>query len=463
MLHLSLSQAAAAMGALGDIEPAQDVRVAGVCSDSRIVKPGELFFCLGGESFDGHEFAGKAVDAGACGVVASRPLPEIAGRAPVLMVRDVLEALGALGGAWRTVAQSTVVAVTGSAGKTTVKEMLYGMLARVGTTTRNYKNHNNQIGVPRCMLGMDGTERFWVLELGISLPQDMDELGAMVRPDVAVINNIGPAHLEGLGGLEGVADHKTRLLNYLPENGRAFACVDYPLLWKLAAERAPGVVGFTAKGGEVPYAGEYLGPGDKGQGRFRLDLDGELVEFEAPFTGAYFAENMIAAAAVAHSLGAEAVDIVGGILDAGVPEHRFQVIDAGAWTVVDDAYNANPLSMRCSVENTAEMAENGELVLVLGDMLELGSGAADLHRELGGHIAAAKPRAVFWQGGHAADVEAGLGGASAFTRIYEPNDLAANLKDMGISGGVVLIKGSRSCKMERYLGEFMGDREGGLG
>ena len=456
-MNMSLSQAASAMGALGDIHDGQDVRVTGVCSDSRTVRAGDLFFCLGGESFDGHEFAAAAVDAGAAGIVASRPLPEVMDRASVLMVHDVLAALGALGAAWRSAAKATVVAVTGSAGKTTVKEMLYGMLARVGETGRNYKNHNNQLGVPRCMLGLSGEEKFWVIELGISLPHDMDELAAMVRPDVAVVNNIGPAHLEGLGGIEGVADHKTRLFNYLGEGGKAYACVDYPELWERAAVRAQNLTGFTSHGAEAPYAGEYLGPAGKGKGRFRLDLAGEAVEFEAPFTGAYFAENMIAAAAVAHGLGASAVDVVGGILDAGVPEHRFQVIEAGAWTVVDDAYNANPLSMRRSVENAAEMAGEGGLVLVLGDMLELGEGAARLHRELGERLAAARPMVVFWQGAHAADVAEGLGGAAKLVPIAEPCDLPANLAEMGISGGVALIKGSRSCKMERYVRTFAGD------
>jgi UDP-N-acetylmuramoyl-tripeptide--D-alanyl-D-alanine ligase len=140
-----------------------------------------------------------------------------------------------------------------------------------------------------------------------------------------------------------------------------------------------------------------------------------------------------------------------------VPEHRFQVIEAGAWTVVDDAYNANPLSMRRSVENAAEMAGEGGLVLVLGDMLELGEGAARLHRELGERLAAARPRAVFWQGAHAADVAEGLGGAARLVPVAEPCDLSANLAEMGISGGVALIKGSRSCKMERYVRTFADD------
>ncbi|WP_461208508.1 UDP-N-acetylmuramoyl-tripeptide--D-alanyl-D-alanine ligase [Desulfocurvus sp. DL9XJH121] len=451
---MTLAQAAAAMGALGDIGTGADTTLAGVCTDSRLVRPGELFFCLAGENFDGHEFAGRAVGAGALAVVATRPLPEIEGRVPVFMVRDVLEALGALGAAWRAASKATVVAVTGSAGKTTTKEMLACILERLGDTGKNYKNHNNQLGVPLCMLGLTGRERFWVLELGISQPRDMDELAAMVRPDVAVVTNIGPAHLEGLGGLEGVARHKSDVFKYLAPGGTAVASVDYPLLWERARELAPGAVGFTARDAAAPYAGSYLGPDGRGGGRFALSLCGDGVEFSAPFTGRYFAENMAAAAAVAHGLGATAGDVVAGIKAAGVPEHRFQVMRAGAWTVIDDTYNANPLSMRNAVDNAGELAGDGPLVLVLGEMKELGPGAADLHRELGEHLAASKAAAVFWHQGQGDAVAEGLargGCAHGLRKIGDPRDLRANLKELELAGGVMLVKGSRSCRMERFV------------
>lgn len=465
MLNLTVSQAASAMGAVGDVDNGQDIRVSGVCTDSRVLRPGEIFFCLSGENFDGHEFAGKAMAGGAAAVVVSRPLPELSGQGPVLMVRDVLVALGALGCAWRMAACSKVVAVTGSAGKTTVKEMLAGMLEAVGATGKNYKNFNNQLGVPQCMLGLSGTEAFWVLELGISLPHDMDELGAMVRPDVAVINNIGPAHLEGLGSLEGVARAKTDLLRYLSDDGSAFVCMDYPLLWDCARAIRPDVIGFSAMGAEAPYRGEYLGQAQGGGGRFRLTLRGEVLEFEAPFTGSYFAENMIAAAAVAHSLGANAAAIEAGVRATSVPEHRFEVRAAGPWTVIDDAYNANPLSMRRSIASAAELADQRPLVLVLGEMKELGQDAPRLHRELGQVVAGTGAQALLWFGGHGDEVHRGLGNGhwpGTFMQTEEPRNLKSNLAELGLTGGVVLVKGSRSCKMERYVRELVGN-EGDCG
>lgn len=460
MLNLTVSQIAGAMGALGDVDDAHDIAVSGVCTDSRILRPGEVFFCLSGGNFDGHEFAAQALERGAAAVVASRPLPELMDRGPVLMVRDVLAGLGALGAAWRMAAQSTVVGVTGSAGKTTVKEMLAGMLSPLGETGKNYKNFNNQLGVPQCMLGLTGSEAFWVLELGISLPGDMDELGAMVRPDVVVINNIGPAHLEGLGSLEGVARAKTDLLRYMADGGRAFVCMDYPLLWERAREIVPHVVGFSAAGAAAPYTGEYLGQQGAGQGRFRLNLDGEILEFDAPYTGAYFAENMIAAAAVAHAHGATAEAVREGILAACLPEHRFCVREAGPWTVIDDSYNANPLSMSRAVDNAAEMAGERPLVLVLGEMKELGEGAGEMHRELGRAAAEAGAKAVIWHGGLAEDVRRGLGNGGwpgDFVASDDPRNLTKNLSELGLTGGVMLVKGSRSCKMERYVREMAGN------
>jgi len=464
VLNLTVSQVAVAMGALGDVDTEQDVPVAGVCTDSRVLRPGEVFFCLSGENFDGHEFAGKALAAGAAAVVVSRPMPGLHGT--VLMVQDVLGALGRLGAAWRMAASSTVVAVTGSAGKTTVKEMLSGMLSALGETGKNYKNFNNQLGVPRCMLGLTGSEAFWVLELGISLPHDMDELGVMVRPDVAVINNIGPAHLEGLGSLEGVAKAKTDLLRYLADGGKAYVCMDYPLLWEAARKIRPDAIGFTAMGeAGATYSGQYLGQAGQGQGRFRLTLKGEVLDFTAPYTGAYFAENMIAAAAVAHGQGAPLAAIREGILTAGVPEHRFQVRESGPWTVVDDCYNANPLSMRRALDNAAELAAERPLVLILGEMKELGASSGELHFQIGLAAARTGARAVIWHGGHGEDVRRGLGNGDwpgKFVTSDDPRTLKSNLAELGLSGGVALVKGSRSCKMERYVRELAGN-EGDCG
>lgn len=453
-MNMTLAEAVRAMGAYGDIDDVQQgCKIGAVRTDSRAVGTGDLFVCLPGENFDGHNFAAQAADNGAIAVVAERPLPEVFGRVPVLIVRDSLAAIGRLGAFWRTRTKAQVVAVTGSAGKTSVKEMLAAILSEVGETAKNYKNFNNQLGVPMCMLEFTGEERFWVVELGISMPHDMNELGAIVRPDFAVINNIGPAHLEGLGDIDGVARCKTDILDFVAEGGRAFVSMDYPELWEKATSRFAETVGFSAKDRSARFTARYLGAGEKG-GRYELCLDGQTVELDVPFCGAYFAENILAAATAAYELGAGMPEIERGLMKARLPEHRNACISAGGFMLVDDTYNANPLAMQRAVEGAAEMAGDRPLVLVLGEMRELGSGAAEHHRHLGETIVKVGATAVFYSGGQSEAVSAGLGNGSyggTFSVLGEPAAFPEAFSGLGLQGGVVLFKGSRSTKMERYV------------
>ncbi|MCK9238848.1 UDP-N-acetylmuramoyl-tripeptide--D-alanyl-D-alanine ligase [Desulfocurvus sp.] len=452
-MNLTLAEAAAAMRAVGDVDPGREVRLTGICTDSRLLRPGQLFFCLAGENYDAHAFAPEAARSGAAAVVVSRPVPEVRD-APVLMVRDVLAALGDLGALWRGRARATVVAVTGSAGKTTVKELLAAILSELGETARNYGNFNNLLGVPLTMLGCTGQERFWVLELGINVPGEMEALGAMVRPDAAVIANIGPAHLEGLGSLEGVAAAKTELLRHLAPGGRAFVSADHPPLLDYARAIVPDVRRFTAADPAGLVCGRYLGRTAEGLGRYFLRLNGLEMELTSPLAGAVFAENIVAAASVAFALGAGEREIARGVAGVSVPGGRFDVKRAGGWTLVDDSYNANPLSMRQAVDNARELAGEGVLALVLGEMRELGAQAGALHREMARAAAAARPAAVFFHGAHEHEVARGLeegGFDGRLVRIGDPALFAGQFLELGFAPGVALFKGSRGCRMERFL------------
>jgi len=461
-VNMTLEQARDAMGALGDLCGLEDVAVNAVCTDSRLAEGGEVFVCLTGERFDGHAFAVQAVERGARAVVASRPvdLPSGAsGGVPLLMVPDTLDALGRLASAWRAACAqgTTVVAVTGSTGKTTVKQMLAAILSRVGETAFNPGNLNNRIGVPRTILSCTGKERFWVLELGVNLPGEMDALGAMVQPDLAVVVNVAPAHLEGLGSLEGVAEAKASLFRYLADGGAAVMGADHPALED--AVRALGVspLRFTAKGApDCEVSCDYLGSRD-GQGRYRLTMRGAVLDLDLPVAGAYWAENVAAAAMAATALDAPLEAVEAGLKATVLPEHRFDVRRLGKVTLIDDCYNANPLSMAAAVAGAAEMAGDDPLVLVLGEMLELGDGAGELHRELGRTIASTGASAVVWHGGHGKDVAAGLGNGhwpGAFTALPEQGGEAAvveAVEALRLERGVILVKGSRGCRMERYV------------
>lgn len=423
--------------------------------DSREAREGDLFACLPGERADGHDFAAQAVEKGAGAVLAARPLPHVA--VPVLVVRDVLAALGALARAWRLSRRPRVIAVTGSAGKTTLKEMLATTLSTRFTVAKNHKNFNNQLGLPLSILGTSGEEDYWVMELGISRPGDMEELGAIALPDVAVIHNIGPAHLEGLGDLKGVARAKAALVGFVREGGTAVINRCHPDLWEAACAHGVPLVALSTS---EDVAGDVVclwrGPAGPGQGRFELSVMGEAIACELPYPGAHFAENVGAVFAVAALAGFSPEETARTLTRAVAVEGRFCCREIGESILIDDTYNANPLSMRRAIACAEGMAAGRPLVLVLGDMLELGESAAEAHRDLGRFIANTSVRAVFWRGERAGDVHRGLGGESwrgLFAAVRRPEDFAAAWAGFSARegcAGVVLVKGSRSCRMEEF-------------
>ena len=468
-MRLSFDEIVRAVG--GTVMPASampSLPVEGVSTDSRDVRPGSLFVCIPGETFDGHDFAAKAAEAGAAALLASRNPFDGTPPVPVILVEDTVKALGRLAHFWRRrLGPGTpVIGLTGTAGKTTVKELLGQVLGRRGPTARTRLNLNNQIGLPLSMLAATGEEAFWVMEAGISRAGDMDELGAILEPDVALILNVGPGHAAGLGD-RGTAYYKAKLLSYLAPGGMAVISADYPELVREARAVHPGLVFFSAAGRQVDYRASYVTPAGEDKGLFRLWLDGVSLDVEAPFRGAFGAENVIAVAAVAHRLGLTPEEIAAGFAGALLPKQRFACSQVGKWLVIDDSYNANPLSFARMLEAAAEMAgdrPDRPLVCVLGEMGELGALAEDEHRALGRRVAAAKPRAVFWKGGHADDVAQGLEAeryGGAFCPVASAEDFLRGFASCKAEeSGVILFKGSRANKLEKLVEAFAGAQTG---
>ena len=439
-----------------------EVLITGAASDNRKVEPGQLFVAIPGEKVDGHAFAASAVQAGASAVLAERDPFDGQALAPVLLVPNSVKALGLIAHDWRSSFRGKVVGLTGTAGKTTTKELLAHVLSCRGKTARTAMNLNTQVGMPVSMMAADGDEAFWVMEAGISHPDDMDELGPILEPDLAVILNVGPGHALGLGG-KGTAYYKSKLLKYLKKDGTALISADYDDLTAEALAIRPDAVLFSTAGRDVPYRAAYLGLDGNGRGNYRLWLAGTSFEVNCALSGAYAAENIIAAAATAHLLGLSPEEIIRGIASAPLPAQRFNRRDVGDWTVIDDTYNANPLSAGRMIEAASELAHGRPFLCVMGAMAELGDKAADEHRKLGQTLAASGCRAVFWTGDHAAEVEEGLS-RGAFTGFYAalsgPEDFPEALErwkktERTVSGGLVLFKGSRSNRMERLVKLFM--------
>ncbi|MGL1861276.1 MAG: UDP-N-acetylmuramoyl-tripeptide--D-alanyl-D-alanine ligase [Pseudodesulfovibrio sp.] len=447
-MNLTLADVERCLSGMAE-EGHQDIAINSMQTDSRTVEKGDLFFCIDGDNFDGHEFAKQAIKNGAAAIVSAQMMPDVT--IPVIMVRDTTHALGQVAACWRDTCGAKLVAVTGTAGKTTVKEMLFSVVSQKLTAAKNYRNFNNQIGLPMSMFKANCEQDIWIMELGISQTGDMEELAPIASPDIAVITNIGPGHLEGLGDEAGVALAKTTLLKYLRQGGSAIVCGDYPLLLDAAREIVPAPTTFsTDEGNNTSYVASFLGTEAEGWGRFRLRTPEGDGEFTAPFCGEHYAENLACVAAVAHELGLSREDVITGVRTIQADSQRFCCKLSGDVMVIDDTYNANPLSMARAIETAAQMAGDRPLVLVLGDMRELGAEATQRHEELGALVKDIAPTAFFYKGDHYGDVICGSGDATKAVNVNTPDDFMDAWCDMGLTEAVVLVKGSRSLKMEEY-------------
>ncbi|MEG2172583.1 MAG: UDP-N-acetylmuramoyl-tripeptide--D-alanyl-D-alanine ligase [Desulfovibrionaceae bacterium] len=441
------------------------VCITGIATDNRHVRAGDLFVCIVGEHFDGHAYAAAAVHSGAVAVLCQRDFESDLGAVPVLRVDNTVRALGQLAHAWRLRTAAKVVGVTGSAGKTTVKEVLAQVLSVHGSTACNALNLNNQIGLPTSILRTQGDEKFWVMEAGISKAHDMDELGGILQPDVALILNVANAHTEGLGD-KGVAWHKSTLLRHLAPHGQSLVSADYPDLVREARTADPQVQFFSTAAKPLRYRAAYNGivrtaTGEE-RGVYRLWLDGTTVDVESPFSGAYGTENVIAIAAIAHMLGLSNAEIVRGFATASLPQQRFQTRQIGTWCSINDTYNANPLSMKRMLEASAEKAGKHALVCLLGAMGELGAEALPEHYALGRFLATLRPKAVFWHGAYFEQLSSGLeaqGYTGICAPVCDPQEFLDQLARSQVDGGVILFKGSRSNGLERYCQAFEAQQE----
>jgi UDP-N-acetylmuramoyl-tripeptide--D-alanyl-D-alanine ligase len=362
--------------------PRPPEQISGIVHDTRNVGPGSLFVALRGARFDGHDFVAQAVGSGACGAVVSRAaVPAMPPDVPLLVVADPARALLDLAAGYRRRAGLKIVGVTGSAGKTTVKDLIAALVETTHPTARTRGNWNNEIGLPLSLLAMPETTRVGVVELGISHPGEMEPLCRVARPDWGVITTVGPVHLEFFGTVEAIAREKGQLFRGLPEDGTAVLSRDEPyadLLMHLAPCRAIT----TSLRGDADYT---LVRDDRAAGEcdVREQRSGETFSFRMPLAGAHNRHNVLLAIAVARGLGVSWADLRGALERFVPPPMRWECRDYRGVTVINDAYNANPLGMRAAVQTFKEQAVVGGKWLVLGDMLELGRVAEEEHLQLG--------------------------------------------------------------------------------
>lgn len=429
-----------------------------VSIDSRSITPGSLFACVVGKNFDGHNFALQAVKEGASAILANYNPFIGSNPVPVIIVSDTIKSLGQLAHSVRNQTKATVIGVTGTAGKTTVKELIAQLLEKKGQVAKSYLNFNTQLGMAVSILSTKGNEDFWVMEVGISEAQDMDELGAILKPDIGLIVNVGSAHISGLGA-QGVAYHKARLLNYVKEQGIGIISMDYSELMREVSQYCLQKTFFSIYNDAALYYGKYIGVTGNGQSIHKLSLNKDEVEITTSFLGGFGTESIIASATVAHVLGVTKQDIIQGFNQAMLPKQRFSWSYVGDWLCIDDSYNANPLSMKQMAEATTILA-NGKkpLVYVLGEMFELGDSTEKEHEKLGYILARTKAAVIFWKGNNIDAIITGLK-KGKFSGVIQSLGTEENFPKLfqqyELDKGIIVFKGSRSNKMETFLESFI--------
>jgi UDP-N-acetylmuramoyl-tripeptide--D-alanyl-D-alanine ligase len=421
-----------------------DVRISAVCTDSRSISAGELFVALKGENYDGHAFVDSVSEAGAVAALVSEP---VATTLPTLQVEDTELALGRLGAFNRRQFRGTLVGITGSCGKTSCKNMLAAILGYQGRTLATEGNLNNEIGLPLTLLRLEPEHRYAVVEMGAGKPGDIEYLCELAKPQVSVLLNAMPAHLERMGSLAAIAETKGAILSGLEADGCAIYPADseFTPLWRELAGGARCLeFGF---GNDAPvHVSDLVLAADSSS--FRLHVEDQFVDIRLPLPGRHNVANAMAAAAAAVAAGVELAVVPEGL--AAVPPQvgRLSRLQGrGGIELIDDSYNANPASVEAAVD--VLKSHNGRRILVLGTMAELGDEADALHAEVGAYAKSQGLDALWATGMHTGCAVEAFG---AGARIFPDREtLAEALSAFLEPGDVVLVKGSRSAGMERIV------------
>jgi len=430
-----------------------------VSTDSRTIKAGELFVALVGPNFDGHDYLQSVVDSGATALIVSsedsaEKLLENNSQLAVFLVEDTLQALGDLAHGWRMKQNPQVFAITGSNGKTTTKELLASILSEVDDVLKTEGNLNNLIGLPQTILKLE-EQALLVVEMGMSELGEIDRLTEIATPDIGIISNVNPAHLETLGSLENIARAKGELFKRLSGDNWAIVNLDNSYTEQLgkACKAKKITVSLIDPSADV-YARNII-PNPQG---FKVEVvcNGQPVEVVLPLMGRHNISNMLAAMAAASVAGVSPDTMAKGIEKCVVPGRRLKVRkDLTGFTLIDDCYNANPSSMAVALELLSDIAGAKRKFAILGDMLELGEGAEIYHKQVGSRAAECGTTKLCAFGSFAENiiqgaVEGGMKAENCFaTEDFEQLEqfLWSKLK----SGDVVLVKGSRGMRLERAV------------
>ncbi|MCX5837619.1 MAG: UDP-N-acetylmuramoyl-tripeptide--D-alanyl-D-alanine ligase, partial [Deltaproteobacteria bacterium] len=428
----------------------------GISTDTRTLTAGNLFIALAGENFDGHGCLTQAAERGAAGLViradAAEKLAAAPEEMPAIGVPDTLRALGGIAGDWRRRYPVPLVAITGSSGKTTTKEMVATIAARMRNILKTEGNLNNRIGLPLTLLKLREEHELAIVEMGSNTPGEIAALAVIAAPDVGLITNIGPAHLEGLGSLEAIREEKGSLFEIMAGRGTAILNHDDPAIGLLAKRWRGKRISFGLSPGAGVTARRIEPAGPQGV-RFNLVIDGIGTPVFLAAAGEHNVINALAAAAASWALGLDRHVIAAGLAAFRPIPGRTEIrqLGNGAFLIID-AYNANPASVREAIKTLQGLRGSGGAVAILGDMLELGKQSEALHEEIGTLLADANIHDLFLRGSLTEALAAGAirrgFPAERITFFEDPEEVVSSLRPRLKKDDWILIKGSRMMKME---------------
>ena len=457
MEALTLRQLLEAVGGtlLGEFND-MDAAVAEVCTDSRSITPGCLFIPLEGERFDGHSFINAALEAGAAGCFTARERESYLPGKFYIKVRSTQRSLWELARYYRQQFPIPFVAVTGSVGKTTAKDMIAAVLGAKFKVHKTEGNFNNEIGVPLTLLKLERQHQVCVVEMGMDHAGEIDNLGKLVEPDIALITNIGDAHIEHFGSREGIFKAKCEILPHLKEDGLAVLNGDDPLLSTLRGTLPQRTV-FVGNGEGLDYAAFDLRRDGEAHLSCRIKTPRGQFEADIPALGGHMVYPTLMAAAVGEALGMGPDEIVRGIGTFLPTKMRMNIVRCkGDILILNDAYNANPQSMRAAAAVLGDAGQHRRKVAVVGDMKELGAGSEQFHRAVGSYFAQNGANRLIAIGDLARFMAEGAKGAGLEQSDWFPtiNDAKNALLRELRSGVTILVKASRSMAFEQVV-EFL--------
>jgi UDP-N-acetylmuramoyl-tripeptide--D-alanyl-D-alanine ligase len=432
----------------------ETVTIEKVTTDSRTLKPGELFVALRGENFDGHNFVESAAQFGAAGaIVESAWNGKIPKNFGLVRTNDTLQAYQELAAHYRKSLKLNVVAITGSNGKTSTKDFTAAVLARRFRVTKTEGNFNNHVGLPRTILQATSGDEVAVWEIGMNHPGEIAALAKLAVPDVAIITNIGVAHIEFMGSREKIAEEKGALAEAVGAHGTVILNADDPFTRSIAA-RTPGKVSLAGTTAGNIRAGEIS---QSGTGTDFTILEGaHRCRAQLPVPGLHMVQNALLAVAAGRAFGLSLEDCAAGLVAAPLTRARLQIKDLGGVQFLDDSYNANPDSMKAALRTLVELDADGKRIAVLGEMHELGDESERGHREVGETAAALKIDQLIAIGDAATAIAEGAkhAGLQKTTVVNSTSEAAELLNEIAAPGDLILIKGSRASRTEEVIEHF---------